>query len=167
MKKAWSEAKAATSANNTGRRQPEERTERTMNEYSPIIGEKIRNTQTVLFVAVPKNLDEQIYVSGCDVPFIDGTFWYADGKVETREESWRKIQEICTDPERKWANENIVAFDYPEGKPPVRKTWEDYKISYVSLCDVFRFDEKAERANAKRRAKLEHMTAREYYQSKW
>lgn len=138
-----------------------------MNEYRAIIGEKIRNTQTVLFVAVSKNPDEQIYVSVCDVPFIDGTFWYADGGIETHEESWRKIQEICTDPKREWANENIIAFDFQEGRPSVRKTWEDYKISYVHLCDVVRFGERAERANAKRRAKLEHMTVREYYQSKW
>ena len=122
-----------------------------------VVEEKIISSQTVLFVAVPRDdLDGRIYPAVCEQMFCDKVTVYSDRSCHIESESWRKIQEICTDPKREWANERIIGFDLSEeGFPAKRKTWENYAISVVH------------NPTEKLKAKLERMTAREYYQCKW
>ena len=115
------------------------------------IGEKINNIYNVFVVALPQNPDEYIKVSVIPLLCINGTFYYSDNTAEIKND-YTTIHEALT-PE--WAKRFIPGY-----KSEMKLTIVYAFCDYYCKCN-------AEKANEKLHDKLESMTRRQFYQSKW
>lgn len=115
------------------------------------IGEKINNLYKVYVVALPQEQEAYIKVSVIPVLCINGTFYYNDNTAEVMDD-YKTIQEVLT-PE--WARRFIPGYK------------EEMKLSIVYAFSDYYFKCDAEKANEKLHDKLETMTCRQFYQSKW
>lgn len=115
------------------------------------IGEKINNIYKVFVVALPQDPEEYIKVSVNPLLCINGTFYYNDNTAEVKDD-YKTIQEALT-PE--WAKRFIRGYK------------EDMKLTIVNAFSDYYCKCNAEKANEKLHDKLETMTCKQFYQSKW
>lgn len=125
-------------------------------ENKMVKADKIRSITMYFVVALPEDLDENILVSLVPESIIEGCFQYYDGTAECLyyEDGLKRL----------------LSEDH--AKKLIRRYKSGMKLTLVNaFCNygietLFR-KENVEKANRKLREKLNGMTLREFYQTKW